>query len=108
LQTLLSVGDPLFRLAAIEAPNSITRIDEKTRELILRRVIEDTHPGVLTALERDEEAIEHLKVMVQVLEGTARTAADIPVQAFDAFLSSSVGDTTRLDADVERTIADAT
>jgi hypothetical protein len=108
LQTLLSADDPLFRMAAIEAPNSITKIDDRTRELIVQRVIEDTYPGALASLERDEEAIEHLKAMVQVLEGTARAAADIPAQAFDSFLVESVGDHSRLDADVERSLADAT
>ncbi len=42
-----------------------------------------------------------------MFEGSARTIADVPVNAFDTFVSEAIGDTSRLDADIERQLSDA-
>lgn len=100
-------ADPLFMAAAIEVPNLMSGIDDQVRGLVTERLIEMTTPGAVAAWEKRGDAIEHLVVATQVFEGSARTIADIPVHGFEAFLDDAVGDTGRLDADIERELAEA-
>jgi hypothetical protein len=58
-------------------------------------------------LEREEEAIELNTVATQVVEGTALKVAEFPNKnVLNDFLLKSVRDTSRLDADVERSLTD--
>jgi hypothetical protein len=58
-------------------------------------------------LEREEEAIELNTVATQVVEGTALKVAEfLNKNVLNDFLLKSVGDTSRLDADVERSLTD--
>jgi hypothetical protein len=99
--------DPTFLAAALETANVMSGIDDVTRNLVFERLVETTSPGALAAWEARGDAIEHLEVVAQMFEGSARTIADIPVNAFGTFLKEAIGDTSRLDADIERQLSDA-
>jgi hypothetical protein len=58
-------------------------------------------------LEREEQAIELNTVATQVVERTALKVAEFPNKnLLNDFPLKSVGDTSRLDADVERSLTD--
>ena len=104
---LAGAPDPMFMAAALEASNVMSGIDDVTRKLVFERLVEMTSPGALAAWETRGDAIEHLEVVAQMFEGSAQTIADIPPNAFDTFLSDAIGDTSRLDADIEAQLASA-
>jgi hypothetical protein len=58
-------------------------------------------------LEREEQAIELNTVATQVVERTALKVAEFPNKnLLNDFPLKSAGDTSRLDADVERSLTD--
>lgn len=101
-------ADPMLLSAALELPNYASGINDQTRQLITAAVIERENPGALAALERDREALELLEVATRVLDNTARDVAGFPNDAvLSDFLAKSVGDTARLDADIDHEISAA-
>lgn len=106
MQLLLAPdADPILHAAVLELPNYASGINDETRRAVTERVIEREHPGALAELERDAEAVELLGVAVRVLEDTARDIGEFPnAKLLNDFLSQSVGDTSRLDADIEHSL----
>jgi hypothetical protein len=99
--------------AVISAPDYLSGLDEKgldpnLRKIITERVIERRAPGTLADLEAWDDAITSVKVGADVVAMTAAEVGDFPSRhVFDAFVEASVGDSPRLDADVERSLEEA-
>ncbi|WP_426615244.1 hypothetical protein [Bradyrhizobium sp. McL0616] len=106
MQLLLAPdADPILLAAVLELPNYASGINDETRRAVTERVIEREHPGALAALERDAEAVELLGVVTRVLEDTARDIGEFPnAKLLQAFVEQSVGDTSRLDADIQHSL----
>ncbi|MGK7058067.1 hypothetical protein AB4853_16520 [Bradyrhizobium sp. 1050_B9_N1_2] len=101
-------ADPMLLAAVLELPNYASGINDETRRMVTERVIERDHPGALADLERDAEAIDLLDVAVRVAAGTARDIGEFPNdRLFDDFIEKSVGDTARLDVDIDHSLCEA-
>jgi hypothetical protein len=96
-------ADPMLLAAALELPNYASDINDETRRLVTERVIEREQPGALAKIEIESEALAMLAVANRVLENTARDVAEFPNnQILNDFLEKAVGDTSQLEADVDR------
>ena len=101
-------ADPMLRAAVLELPNYASGIDDFIRGAVTNAVIEREHPGALAELEEADAAIEVLEVITQVFTGTAMRLAELPTHAaLGDFVAKAVGDTARLDADIDRSLSEA-
>lgn len=107
--TQLLIGpqaDAILQAAVLELPNYASGINDEIRRIVTEQVIEREHPGALAELEQKAEAIELLGVAVHVLEKTFREVAEFPNEKFlNDFIEKSVGDTSRMEADIASELA---
>jgi len=86
--------------------NYASGINDEIRRIVIEQLIDRGHPGALAEMEQKAEAIELLGVAVRVLENTFREVAEFPNDKFlNEFIEKSVGDTSRMEADIEQELA---
>lgn len=104
-KAFLATASLPYLLAAIEAPNELTGINNEVRESVRNRAIEITNPGKLDELHREQEAIRLLDNATRALSETARSFADLPnSQALNRFISEAVPDQRAIDAEIARQV----
>lgn len=99
-------ADPVLLQAALELPGYASGMNDDTRKLVLERVIEREQPGALATIAREQEAIQVLRAATQVVTDTMRSVGEFPNdRVMNQFLQDAVGDTSRLDADIDHELA---
>lgn len=84
-------ADEQLMLAALEAPNLLSGIDNQIREQILESVARRRNPNDVAAIEQAAEAISIANVATRVALNTAKMAGEFPdYRAFETFLDKAV------------------
>ena len=98
-------ADPELLRAVLEMPNVASAVNPHTREVVTNRVIERQNPGALAMVEKIKGAVEMVDIATKVAVSAALETGGFPnTNVFDEFISHAVGDTSQLEADVERNL----
>lgn len=91
--------------AILELPNYASGINDQTRQLVTATVIERQNPGALATIEKMQGAVTMVETATRVAFDAAKDSGEFANwEVLNEFINTSVGDTSRLDADIDRVI----